>query len=726
LRAGAAAALLAVARLALPAAPAPGPLAVRYDLRPGDHLVYRESLARTVRGPREEQATEAGWDAHLLVLAANDGHWQVGVQRTRTKAELLRYERDGRDAMVEGRRPFDEQLAARGPAFAEANWVTPEGTALLAWSAVRESSSERLLFFHEIEPLEAVPGGGGTTLTATGVLGLSMRAVATEPVAGEECVRFEGESEAGTLRVRQWHCPASGTLGRLEYEARYTAPGNAEITERYRLERASIVHGEVTSAWLHDAATAQGVLAALAVSPRLPIAAADLYAVLDGASAEVERLVLALAWRHRLPPPPLETLTRLAGSAHPRVRTLAARLLGRRDEPGAGEERERLAGDADPFVRAAARPRPNAPDELVRLAGAVRSGGPLPAWTGPIEPGLGRRALLAQRAPGQPPGATLRFMRTRPGRPYVLYVPEDYRGDEPYPLVFVLGGGPGRAVPTAQAAHAVIERRGEIAVYPQAEGVWWDDAIADAFDALFAEVLSDLNVDTDRVTITGWSNGGTGSLLFAARHPDRFAAVASLMGGGLPFFEDSRPIDPEMVAGVPFLFVHGSRDEIIPSWASERTAKALRKASPEATAEVHVLPDRGHDIIYGGDDGLTFPFLDRFTRDAFPRKVVLRARPPERAPRVFWVAVDAGGGGARIDGAIDGQSVALRTRGLRRLRLRLRPELLDLAKNVRVTIDGKTAFDGPVTPDPALFLRTWRETGDPQLAAAVEIVLDAR
>jgi len=256
--------------------------------------------------------------------------------------------------------------------------------------------------------------------------------------------------------------------------------------------------------------------------------------------------------------------------------------------------------------------------------------------------------------------------------------------------------------------------------------MWWEDEPGAAFDALLAEALAELNVDTDRVTLTGFSNGGTGSVLYAARTPHRFAAVASLMGGGLPFFENDQPIDAAAIARIPFLFVHGGSDELIPPWTSERTAKAMRKANPGAVAEVHVLADRPHDVVYGRDDGLTFPFLGKQVRDAFPRKVALRARNLDH-PRAFWIeVVGKDGGTAEIDGAIEGQGIALRTRNVKRLRLLLRPDLLDLASPVRITANGRESFAGKVAEDPALLLRSWRETGDPQLAHSAELTLDVR
>jgi dienelactone hydrolase len=693
----AAAALL----VALAAASEPAPAVLRYDLRPGDHLVYRQRLERETRSASVDSRSEAEWEGHVLVLAERPGSWRVGIQRNRTRAELVRYREDGRDRLESERMAFAEGLAKRGTTFAETSWLTPSGAALLPWAAVREATSERLPFFHEIEPLPAGPVGASTSFASPGLLGLPMSVAGVEAVAGEECLRLEGES-AG-MKLRHWHCPGSGTLGRLEYEAQYGGPGGAEVTERYRLERVSLGRGETLASWLREAKTVRGALTALAATDRLDLTPEALYALLDGAEADVERLVLAVAWRHRLAPPPADVLRRLAASPSPGTAALASRFL---DAPT----------------------RPKAPDDLVRLARAVRSDVELPAWNGPIGAGWGRQALLAQRAPGQVPGSTLRLMRADRfrGRPYVLHVPAGYRGDEAFPLVVVLGGGPGRALPTAQAARSSLEPRDELAAFPQANGMWWEEEPAAAVEALFAELLADLNVDTDRVTITGFSNGGTGAILYASRTPHRFAAVASLMGGGMPFFEATDPIDAAAIARLPFLFVHGDRDQVIPSWASERTARAMRKANPRAVAEVHILPGRPHDVVYGRDEGLTFPFLEKQVREAFPRQVSLRARTLAH-PRAFWAEVlEKGGGVAEIDGAIDGGQILLRTRNVKRLRLLLRRELVDLSAPVRVTIDGREAFAGPVAETPELLLRSWRQTGDPQLAHSAEITLDVR
>jgi fermentation-respiration switch protein FrsA (DUF1100 family) len=672
----------------------------RYDLRPGDHLVYRQRLAREQRSTRVDSRTEAEWESHVLVVAERSGSVRVGVQRNRTRADLVRYLEDGKDRLEERRRPFAEGLAERGASFAETNWLTPSGAALVPWAAAREATSEHLPFFHEVEPLPAELPPEGGSFVSPGLLGLAMRVAGREAVGGEDCLRLEGGLPA--VAVSQWHCPGTSTLGALEVRSQYTTTGGADVRETLRLERVSLSRGEALASWLRDPRTARGALTALAADDRLDLAPGALYALLDGGDPGLEPLVLAVAWRHRLPPPPREVLERLRAHPSPRTQALAARFLGPSPPP--------------------------APDDLVRLARAVPEGGELPAWSGPAGPGWGRAALAAQRAPGQVPGTTLRAMKTARfrGRPYVLHVPEDYRGDEPFPLVIVLGGGPGRAIATAQATRFSIEGRGHLVAFPQADGLWWEEGPAAVVEALLAELLVELDVDTDRVTLTGCSNGGTGAVRYAAWAPHRWAAVASLMGGGLPLFERADPIDPTALARVPLLFVHGEKDELIPAWTSERSVKALRQAGPRAPVELHVLPGRPHDVAYGWDDGLTFPFLERFVRDAFPRRVALRACSLAH-PRAFWAeVVEKDAGTAGIDGSIEGGTIALRTKGVRRLRLRLRPDLVDPALPVRITIDGREAFVGPVASNPGLLLRSWRETGDPQLAHSAEITLDVR
>ena len=59
--------------------------------------------------------------------------------------------------------------------------------------------------------------------------------------------------------------------------------------------------------------------------------------------------------------------------------------------------------------------------------------------------------------------------------------------------------------------------------------LWWKpDVVAGLVD----ELLGKYPVDPDKVYLTGLSQGGFGTWATAARHPEKFAAVAPVCGGG--------------------------------------------------------------------------------------------------------------------------------------------------------------------------------------------------
>jgi pimeloyl-ACP methyl ester carboxylesterase len=311
------------------------------------------------------------------------------------------------------------------------------------------------------------------------------------------------------------------------------------------------------------------------------------------------------------------------------------------------------------------------------------------------------------------------------GRPYVLRLPEDYRGDEPFPLLIHLAGGPGHALLGWSSAAEALLGTGYIVVAPQAAGMWWSAESERLVVALLDEVLAWLNVDPNRVFLAGFSNGGTGVFRLATLWPDRLAAAVSLEGGGI-FVREGQAALPAGVGKLPMLFVHGDRDEILAPNLSTDTVSALKRAVPEAAVELRILPGRGHDIVLGRDEGLTLAFLERHRRDPFPRDVAFEIN-DLRAPRRYWIEVlEKRGGRARVEGRLNEDGgVELRTKNVVRLRLLLRRELVPPDTPLRVRLDGREVWSGPVPEDCSLLQKSWRESRDPFRAYSAEVVLTA-
>jgi pimeloyl-ACP methyl ester carboxylesterase len=74
------------------------------------------------------------------------------------------------------------------------------------------------------------------------------------------------------------------------------------------------------------------------------------------------------------------------------------------------------------------------------------------------------------------------------------------------------------------------------------------------------------------VDLTGLSMGGYGTWALAAAHPERFAAIAPVCGGG-------NPRDVARIRDLPFWVFHGAKDSTVPSARSEDRLPVARRAA---------------------------------------------------------------------------------------------------------------------------------------------------
>jgi predicted peptidase len=105
-------------------------------------------------------------------------------------------------------------------------------------------------------------------------------------------------------------------------------------------------------------------------------------------------------------------------------------------------------------------------------------------------------------------------------------------------------------------------------------------------EGILQDVLKKYPTDPARVYLTGLSMGGFGCWNMAARHPDWFAAVAPICGGG-------DPNDAAELAKLPIWAVHGSDDKVVPASLSRTMVEAVRAAG--GNIKYTELPGVGHD-----------------------------------------------------------------------------------------------------------------------------------
>lgn len=688
----------------------PLPVDLKYHLASGDRLVFREHIHREVSGKDSSSVADGEWLTQVIVLAdpTHPGDFFIGTQRNRIRAELLQNRVNGKDQLAKGRADFDQRLRRRGSAFSEASRLTVKGARLLPRVAAREWASPVLLDVQELVPLPEASVKIGDTWASNDVLGLTFRAEAAEKIKEEDCLRISGENRKDSLRMRYWFCPASGEMRRLEFDAAYRLPFSSthEVISLELLERHA---GEDVATW-SASPERQSALLSLLLLPGSSVAVPqNLSALLQSNDAHVQRKVLAVLYQ-RHAPVPAQTLSGLLQSPDARVRALAVRLLEDLPPDASRPLLQRAANDPDYFVRSAAQHlNMNQPAEQQVAAGPECPEQPTNQRR--IVPQLGVATLQGMSAPNFG------------GWPYVLYVPEDYRGDRPFPLVIYLGGGGGNALLTSIGNRDLADQLGYIFVYPQARVNWWDKDSTAIVHSLLEEILKSYHIDTNRVYLTGFSNGGTGAFYDATLWPDRFAAVSSLMGAGLQFPGPEPPL-PISTINLPLLFLHGEQDQIIPVDASRRTVEELHKMPREADLELYTFKGKQHELDLESDDGRTLKFFQLHVRSPYPRQVMLQMRNLDY-PRQYWVEVlNKTEGIAELRGEIgDDNTIRLKSKNITRVRLLLRREII--SGNFKVLWNGKEVFSGSAGSDCGLLQRTSSATGDPYLGYSFEVPLAA-
>src|SRR5207302_2749190 len=89
--------------------------------------------------------------------------------------------------------------------------------------------------------------------------------------------------------------------------------------------------------------------------------------------------------------------------------------------------------------------------------------------------------------------------------------------------------------------------------------------------ALLDHLTNTFKVDESRIYLTGLSMGGFGSWRLAADHPERFAAVVPICGGG-------NPKDAGKLKDLPIWVWHGAAVPTVPVQRSIEMVEALKQA----------------------------------------------------------------------------------------------------------------------------------------------------
>jgi predicted esterase len=162
-------------------------------------------------------------------------------------------------------------------------------------------------------------------------------------------------------------------------------------------------------------------------------------------------------------------------------------------------------------------------------------------------------------------------------QPYRFYVPTNYDAKKKWPLVVALHGM-GQDENSFFASYnngeikRIAEARGYLIVCPKGRApasMYMGAAETDVIDVIKA-MKRDYSIDDDRVYLMGHSMGGYGSWSIAVNHPDLFAAIGPIAGGGQPLVM----MGLKKITHIPWIVIHGDKDPTVPVEESRKMVKA--------------------------------------------------------------------------------------------------------------------------------------------------------
>jgi predicted peptidase len=182
---------------------------------------------------------------------------------------------------------------------------------------------------------------------------------------------------------------------------------------------------------------------------------------------------------------------------------------------------------------------------------------------------------------------------------YLLFLPEGYDASsgKRWPLILFLHGAGERGTNIWQVTKhgppkiVVTETNFPfIVVSPQCpDGKIWSN---DLLLALLDDAEKKYAVDTHRVYLTGLSMGGFGTWSLGLTHPERFAAIAPISGGG--DFITPYGVDKSQLQNLPIWAFHGGKDPIVPVQETERMVNLMKKMGVKEV-KFTLYPDAQHD-----------------------------------------------------------------------------------------------------------------------------------
>ena len=330
-------------------------------------------------------------------------------------------------------------------------------------------------------------------------------------------------------------------------------------------------------------------------------------------------------------------------------------------------------------------------------------------------------------------------------RQWTWILPPKHNPAKPAGVLFWLHGAirqpaPGGGAGEADMFRPAVKDLGLIVVGPSTfGGVEWGTTACRGLVRHALRTLKVLfNVDENRVYMCGDSDGGRGAYNLCETEAGSLAASVPVIGspGGVTRYLNLR--------NLPFFAINGEKDSIFTLDHVKESVEGMKASGIDLTWKL--VEGGGHDprfFLKHGEE--VRKFLEGKVREPFPKKVEWCIDPSREDPgfpadTFRWIRIEEAGAAEheaafegdgplvdgslpRVEGTRDGNRIALRTRGVKRVTLLLSDGMVDLGKEVEISVNGRVLHRGTVEADARAILEEARRFLDRQLVFSARVTL---
>ena len=351
---------------------------------------------------------------------------------------------------------------------------------------------------------------------------------------------------------------------------------------------------------------------------------------------------------------------------------------------------------------------------------------------------------------GLPDQATLEHLCTDgKSRQFTYVLPKKFNPHKPTGVLVFLHGAisqktPGGGANEARLFGPAVESLGLIVVGPSTydKVEWGDPACRELIHHALRHVKRSFHVDENRVFLAGDSDGGRGAYATAETEATFFASAVPVIGapGSVTRFANLK--------NLPWLAINGDKDTTFPVEHVRPQVEGRKAAGIDL--DWRLLDGVGHDPYqFTKLKDEICAFFDKHPRDPFPATVHLQVDPAKTgyeagfpANTMRWVRIEAAGaaehegtfgdesaaflgtGLPRVRARREGNRVTLDTRGVKSVTVLLSDAMVDLAKDVEISANGRLLFRGKPENDARTVLEEARRFADRALTFNARVTVD--